>query len=153
MKTIIACSLSVAFLLSLQAFGQAPLSIPLYLDKTDDDQRYQRLVTNFTFGTYENPLPYQSDGRIQFTTMDLQGIFVGEARANATLDLDNPYLYDLNKSLTAREVTSVTEDFYVTDANKAYSGIRAVDTVCIKAIGLCKNMTINPIIDVKRRNA
>lgn len=86
--------------------------------------------------------------------MDLQGIFVGEERANKTLDLDAPYLYDLSKSLTVRDFMNTTEDFYVTDANKPYTGIRVTDVVCItKNKGECFNMTINPIVDIKRRNA
>ena len=59
--------------------------------------------------------------------MDLQGILAGEQRANKTLDLDAPFLYDMSKSLTVRDVSNGTEDFYVTDANKPYTGIRATD--------------------------
>ena len=56
---------------SIAIKGQQPLYIPLHLHTQDDDQRYQRLVANFTFGTYLNPVLFQSEGRIQFTTMDL----------------------------------------------------------------------------------
>lgn len=104
-----------------------PVYIPLHLHTLDDDQRYLRLVANFTFGTYLNPVPFQSEGRIQFTTMDVQGILVGEQRANKTLDLDAPFLYDMNKSLSVSDISNGTEDFYVTDANKPYTGIRATD--------------------------
>lgn len=48
------------------------------------------------------------------------------------MDLDAPFLYDLNKSLTVQDVTDTTEDFYVTDANKPYTGLKATDKVCIK---------------------
>jgi hypothetical protein len=84
-------------------------------------------VANFTFGTYLNPVPFQSEGRIQFTSMDLQGILVGEQRANKTLDLDAPFLYNMNISLTVKDISNGTEDFYVTDANKPYTGLRATD--------------------------
>jgi hypothetical protein len=84
-------------------------------------------VANFTFGTYLNPVPFQSEGRIQFTSMDLQGILVGEQRANKTLDLDAPFLYNMNNSLTVKDISNGTEDFYVTDANKPYTGLRATD--------------------------
>jgi len=88
-----------------------PVYIPLHLHTLDDDQRYLRLVANFTFGTYLNPVPFQSEGRIQFTTMDVQGILVGEQRANKTLDLDAPFLYDMSKSLTVSDISNGPEDF------------------------------------------
>ena len=101
------CHLFVLFALIL--FGihcqqLQPLYIPLHLHTQDEDQRYQRLVANFSFGTYLNPVPFQSEGRIQFTTMDIQGILVGEQTANRTLDLDAPFLYDMNKSLSVRDI-------------------------------------------------
>ena len=84
-------------------------------------------MANFTFGTYLNPVPFQSEGRIQFTSMDLQGILVGEQRANKTLDLDAPFLYNMNISLTVKDISNGTDDFKVTDANKPYTGLRATD--------------------------
>ena len=53
---------------------------------------------------------------------------MGEERANKTLDLDAPFLYDMNKSLSVQDISNdPLDDFYVTDANKPYTGIRATD--------------------------
>jgi hypothetical protein len=59
--------------------------------------------------------------------MDVQEMYVGDKVAELTLDLDLPYLYDMNSSLTVRDINNATKDYYITDSNKPYTVVTVTD--------------------------
>lgn len=57
----------------------------------------------------------------------------------------------MNNSLTVKVIRDTAKDYYITDASKPYTGLKATDNVCIKPLKLCQDFVIHPIIDVRKK--